>query len=726
MRKRACDSCYQRKIQCDAATPRCDWCRHHDLPCTFNRPISTRRRGKAKKCGLPSPTRAETQYSPLDRTLLAAAEREAQLRAQAEAQAQAQEQAQAQVQGQVQVEGQDPEVLSPGLALDSLPSPSPVLNWNAPFTPSSSADTVTSTSTNSYGTPESSSLVTSPGLLSDHFLDSPLRAESPAPPPQGPVFGRLHFAGRHLGDISLHNGIPFLSAEGQRWIAARTGEAAPLQGLCATAPSNRSRHGVHPAFLCASMSHLGTAMDLPDRRVVEECLELYSSNPYKRIWPAVDAVLFRRTIDAAYDERAGRCSIDAVAARACIFAFMALLALHHMYPKSMPSLDSEDCAVQAQYLLPQVLHETSLDGLQTCFLLSLYHLLLGQLQKSSVYHSVACRMMFTLGANTTVVPALSPHEVPDSTWRLKNHLRKLFWMIYCNDKEISLRTGQPPSINDDDCDMTLPHAYLDFKYVDDMPEFEPLLMDDTAVPILPGDIRLDMIKSRTYTMLYSARAMRKSDAELIRDIRQLDDELEAWRMSVPLGFRPSLSLREQQVQPDLSEPRQMERNMIRFEYHHLVATIHAATGRCRSWSASCYEVEGVNSSLALAVEASRSTLLYARAIVHDLMGEVFWMAVFYPISAIWIIFCNLLNNPLDPNANVDLELLNSAPLLIKEMRLRRLARDEMAHMKMIDDFVAELARLGNAAVLKARQEQNMGIAFGISPRTLGIKGGLLG
>lgn len=340
---------------------------------------------------------------------------------------------------------------------------------------------------------------------------------------------------------------------------------------------------------------------------------------------------------------------------------------------------------------------------------ALYHLILGQLQKASVYHSVACRMMFTLGANTTVVPTLGPHEVPDSTWRLKNHLRKLFWMIYYNDKELSLRTGHPPSINDDDCDMTLPHAYLDFKYVDDIPEFEPLLMDDTAVPILPGDIRLDMIKSRTYTMLYSARAMRKSDAELIRDIRQLDDELEAWRMSVPPGWRPSLAMRDQQPPPVLSEPRQMERNMICFEYHHLVATIHAATGRCRSSSASAYEVEGVNSSLALAVEASRSTLIYAQAIVHDLIGEAFWMAVFYPISALWIIFCNLLNNPLDPNASVDLELLNSAPRLIQQMRMRRLARDEMTHMKMIDDFVAEVARLGNAAVLKARQEQSMGM-----------------
>ncbi|KAK4152099.1 hypothetical protein C8A00DRAFT_44791 [Chaetomidium leptoderma] len=585
MRKRACDSCYQRKIQCDAAAPRCDWCRHHDLPCTFNRPISTRRRGKAKK-----PANAvEREQQP--------------------------EHCEQQLQD---------------LGLDSIPSPQslpdrqPMVGWS-PFTPSSTAETSTPT----YGTPDSS-LVTSPGYqLSEHFADSPIRAESPAAV-QGPVFGKLHFAGRHLGDISLHNGIPFLSAEGQRWIASRTGESAPLQTLCAPAPSSRMRQGVHPAFFCTNMGHMNSKIELPERRVVEECLEMFSATPFKRIWPAVDAVLFQRTIEVAYDERTGPCSLEPVASRACIFSFLALLSLHHMYPKSMPSLDSEECAMQAQYLLPQ----------------AFYHLLLGQLQKAAVFHSLACRMMFTLGANTIVVPPLSAHEGADDGWRCKNQLRKLFWMIYCIDKEISLRTGQPPSINDDDCDLALPDGYVDFKYLHDIPEFEALLLDDTAVPLLPGDIRLDIIKSKTYTMLYSARAMRKSDAEVVMDIRRLDEELEAWRLSVPTGFRPSLSLRQDQVQPDLSEPRKMERVMIHLE-----------------------------------------------------------MAVFYPISALWTLFCNIIYNPLNPHADVDLDLLNSAPLLIKEMRLRRLARDEMAHMKMVDDFVAELARLANRAVLKACQER---------------------
>ena len=81
------------------------------------------------------------------------------------------------------------------------------------------------------------------------------------------------------------------------------------------------------------------------------------------------------------------------------------------------------------------------------------------------------------------------------------------------------------------------------------------------------------------------------------------------------------------------------------------------------------------------------------------------MAVFYPISALWTIFCNIIYNPLQPLADADLELLNAAPQLIQEMRLRRLARDEMTHMKMVDDFVAELARLATRAVLKARADE---------------------
>ena len=39
------------------------------------------------------------------------------------------------------------------------------------------------------------------------------------------------------------------------------------------------------------------------------------------------------------------------------------------------------------------------------------------------------------------------------------HLRHLFWLCYVLDKDISLRTGRPPVIADQFCDLTLPEGY---------------------------------------------------------------------------------------------------------------------------------------------------------------------------------------------------------------------------------------------------------------------------
>ncbi|KAE8160854.1 hypothetical protein BDV40DRAFT_204171 [Aspergillus tamarii] len=36
-RRRACDSCFKRKIQCDTEFPQCNWCKHHNLACTYSR-----------------------------------------------------------------------------------------------------------------------------------------------------------------------------------------------------------------------------------------------------------------------------------------------------------------------------------------------------------------------------------------------------------------------------------------------------------------------------------------------------------------------------------------------------------------------------------------------------------------------------------------------------------------------------------------------------------------
>lgn len=70
------------------------------------------------------------------------------------------------------------------------------------------------------------------------------------------------------------------------------------------------------------------------------------------------------------------------------------------------------------------------------------------------------------------------------------------------------------------------------------------------------------------------------------------------------------------------------------------------------------------------------------------------------------IFFNILMHPLEDQAKVDLELLSSAADLVKSMPASRLTPHELAYMKLVNDFVAELIRLCNCAIAKATRERD--------------------
>ena len=496
---------------------------------------------------------------------------------------------------------------------------------------------------------------------------------------------------------------------------------------------------------------------------MEQYVAFFIASEFRLAFPLVDPVLFKQTLDVAYGHVLGKgqtngLSFEQITAKACVFAFLSVISLleeerTERFPE-IPSIDTDMMAAKAQMLLPLTIQALDITSLQTSFMLCLYQLFLGQVQSSAMLLAFACRIMFMLGghklSNASWLPTpesrsgsgtTTPASVPvDMAERKRRQLRKLFWLCYSVDTDISLRTGQPPSIDDDHCDLTLPPGYVEIQYLDrqelealkerrlypfnshshshsnsdssnPLQSFQPLQspsgtssytkvppslptstteylhIDETSIPILPGDLRLTLIKSKTCKLLYSASALRKSDAELLRDIRELDDELERWRLSVPEKFRPALSL--PRTSPEVPRHRQHEEEkvtwprhiydgygcgqvgqgqqgqrsgqpsrfdpamsaesvrtiLINLQYHHLVATIHQATGRCRAWQSRSAArmsgcrvledvenasrpgevlMEGVSSSLALSVEASRSTLIYLRSVTRALLGEAFW------------------------------------------------------------------------------------------------------
>ncbi|GAB1215274.1 hypothetical protein ATERTT37_004460 [Aspergillus terreus] len=566
-------------------------------------------------------------------------------------------------------------------------------------------------------------------LLTDNLLkeSSPRASPHHSPGSTSPGFGQhmhlpplaqssvpssvpLHFAGRELGPVSLVTGIPFLSPSGRQWVQARTGQEVTFDKLSPTRPPWEKERAQRSNSVLMNLQSQG-AFELPDRNVVERHFDLYQSSLMQRIFPVVDTVLFSETIKAAYQQPYASLAGQSDK-RACVFAFLAFSSFighpcHHpeLDPSkvNIPPIDGEVFVPKVQQFIPQLLQDpTTLDSLQAILMLSLYELISGNLQSSNYYAHISMSMIFTLGANTC---SFQPSGVPTSSEEIKQrvhgHLRNLFWLCYTIEKDICIRTGQPQMFTEENCDLTLPPGYVDKLWYSMTCHHSSQEMPET--PLFPVDLRLSIIKSRAYSALYSFKALQKTDAELLKEIRELDDELERWRMSVPPEWRPTLSFSHETPDPNVS----MHSVMLRLNYHLCMTIIHMASSRCKSWAnGQAGMVDGVSSSLALSVEASRSTLLYLEAAEHVLVDGIFWMLIFYPMSAFMAIFCSILQNPSDPQATKDLGLLKNATGMMERVFLRQsYSIVEIVHIKLVADFVTELYRLAGCAVEKAWNER---------------------
>lgn len=205
---------------------------------------------------------------------------------------------------------------------------------------------------------------------------------------------------------------------------------------------------------------------------------------------------------------------------------------------------------------------------------------------------------------------------------LRQHLRTLFWFCYTLDRDLSLRTGQPHCLRDEDCILDIPPVYKENLHL--CLDHSPGSADtNLGSPIFPCDLRLSKIKSRTFDALYSRRAFQKSDVDLLRSIRELDEELECWRMSLPENLRPQLSFA-----PGHTKPKNTYRVFAHMNYYCCVNLIHLAGGRCSAWRSGSTTVretlDGIQLSLTLSVEASRSLLLFLDDSEARISAASFW------------------------------------------------------------------------------------------------------
>lgn len=133
---------------------------------------------------------------------------------------------------------------------------------------------------------------------------------------------------------------------------------------------------------------------------------------------------------------------------------------------------------------------------------------LGDLQAATVSVSIATCLLYSFSAHM-----LSGSIQSYDKSMLECHLHNLFWLCYSFDKHICLRTGQPPSIYDTCCDLTLPAGYAQLQ--DSNILQNSVLIDNHTVLLYPFDLQLSQIKYEAYQALYSASAQCNSSPEIL-------------------------------------------------------------------------------------------------------------------------------------------------------------------------------------------------------------------
>ncbi|KAF2794852.1 hypothetical protein K505DRAFT_360744 [Melanomma pulvis-pyrius CBS 109.77] len=277
--------------------------------------------------------------------------------------------------------------------------------------------------------------------------------------------------------------------------------------------------------------------------------------------------------------------------------------------------------------------------------------------------------------------------------------KRVFWIAYMLDRDICLRSGRPPVQDDDDMNVELPS--------DDPPD------NVGNIPLSDGKGKLNLfrlmctfalIESKVYKQLYSVKATKQTDGELLNTIGELDKELEAWKDSIPLDFRPEHEIKASHT------PLILHVVTLHFGYYNCLTTIHRMSVHHGYWTSrlSNFAIQGLNArplnprvfmSAQLCVQAARASIHLLKYIPKGDPSCV-WLVIYFPVTALVTLFANILQNPQDSRSRSDLKLMK---LVVNFLNM--LSNDQSnGSVKRMLSVCAEFERIANIVLDKADKE----------------------
>lgn len=224
----------------------------------------------------------------------------------------------------------------------------------------------------------------------------------------------------------------------------------------------------------------------------------------------------------------------------------------------------------------------------------------GERSKSESLHAIGCRIVCELSSHCSLQTRTHHGDNALGTLQLE-YTRELCCSFYVLDSDISLRTGKPP---------LLPEEYCDLSLFDIMRED-----NDAHNSFLAYNVGLCVIKQRVSRLLHSPKTHSISDSHILEGIRSLDSELEEWRLSTPPKLRPRISIATHQFLPTIDSQQKARVIKLQLDYHYILTVLHNIVRRCGPVEGAELpeDLHGViHSSIDVSLEAARSTLRFLK------------------------------------------------------------------------------------------------------------------
>ncbi|KAF2032400.1 hypothetical protein EK21DRAFT_87258 [Setomelanomma holmii] len=277
--------------------------------------------------------------------------------------------------------------------------------------------------------------------------------------------------------------------------------------------------------------------------------------------------------------------------------------------------------------------------------------------------------------------------------------KRVFWIAYMLDKDICLRSGRPPIQDDDDMNVELPSEAPP----DNIGNI-PLADGKGTMNLFRLMCTFSIIQSNVYKGLYSVKASKQTDGELLNTIGELDRELEEWKDGIPLEFRPEHDIKASHT------PLILQVAVLHLGYYNCLTTIHRMSVHHGYWTSrlSNFAIQGLNArplnprvfmSAQLCVQAARASIHLLKYIPKGDLSCV-WLIIYFPVTAMVTLFSNILQNPQDTRSRSDLKLMK---LVVNFLNM--LNDDQgSGSVKRMCSVCAEFERIAGAVLEKADRE----------------------